>query len=208
MSPKDNIADERRQQILTAAAACFAAKGYHRTTMDDIVRASGLSKGSLYWYFDSKRALFLALVEHFMAQFTVGIAGMDHANLPVAVRLENIVQATIDLLQSQADLMPLMMEFWSGAFQDDDVQTIMRSAYQAYQHGLSQIIQQGIERGELRSVNAQEVASVLIAAVDGLMFQELLTMKGFDLTSTMRTMAQVTLHGLLQPAEPDQMANK
>ncbi|MFZ5918086.1 MAG: helix-turn-helix domain-containing protein [Chloroflexota bacterium] len=35
--------------------------GRHRTTMDDIAGESGLSKGALYWYFDGKRPLFIAL---------------------------------------------------------------------------------------------------------------------------------------------------
>ena len=52
MPTKEEMATaERRQQILSAAMTCFIAKGYHRATMDDIVVESGLSKGTLYWYF-------------------------------------------------------------------------------------------------------------------------------------------------------------
>jgi AcrR family transcriptional regulator len=40
-------AQERRAQILEAAVSCIAAKGFHAATMDDLARASGLSKGSL-----------------------------------------------------------------------------------------------------------------------------------------------------------------
>jgi AcrR family transcriptional regulator len=50
---------------MDAALACFARKGYHNTTMDDIVAESGLSKGTLYWYFKSKDDLFLSLVKSF-----------------------------------------------------------------------------------------------------------------------------------------------
>jgi len=63
MSTKEITTAERRQQILSAAMNCFLAKGYHRATMDDIVAESGLSKGTLYWYFKSKKELFLALVQ-------------------------------------------------------------------------------------------------------------------------------------------------
>ena len=209
MSSKDNITDERRQQILSAAAACFAEKGYHRTTMDDIVRVSGLSKGSLYWYFNSKRALFLALVERFMAQFAVGIAEANHANLPAATRLENITQDTIDLLQAEAGLLPLMMEFWSGIFQDDDIQAVMRAAYQSYRQELSQVIQQGVDREEFRSVNSTEVAAMLIAAIDGLMLQWLMLPEDLgDLASAIHTVTQVTLHGLLPYPTSDPTANR
>ena len=48
MTPPSASKEERRAQILQAALTCFARKGYHLTTMDDIVAESGLSKGSLY----------------------------------------------------------------------------------------------------------------------------------------------------------------
>ena len=61
--PKISPAHEqqRRDQILAAAMACFARQGYHATSMDDVVRESGLSVGAIYTYFASKEDLFLAL---------------------------------------------------------------------------------------------------------------------------------------------------
>jgi AcrR family transcriptional regulator len=53
----------RRDQIIAAAAECFARSGYHVTTMADIAEAAGVSKGTPYLYFASKEALFIALYE-------------------------------------------------------------------------------------------------------------------------------------------------
>src|SRR6478672_11668762 len=63
--PKISPAHEqqRRAQILAAATACFARQGYHATSMDDVVRESGLSVGAIYSYFPSKEDLYLALSE-------------------------------------------------------------------------------------------------------------------------------------------------
>ncbi len=55
--------EERRAQILAAARDCFLAQGYHATKVDRIARAAGLSKGAVYFHFESKRALLEALVE-------------------------------------------------------------------------------------------------------------------------------------------------
>ena len=60
MPPRPDVSAERRAQIIEAALACFKRKGFNNTTMDDIVTESGLSKGSLYWYFESKDELFTA----------------------------------------------------------------------------------------------------------------------------------------------------
>ena len=60
------ISDEkraaRRTQILEAAWTCFQKEGLHATTMDDIIRASGLSAGAVYSYYPSKDDLILAAV--------------------------------------------------------------------------------------------------------------------------------------------------
>src|ERR687883_426065 len=63
--PKISQAQEqqRRDQILAAAMSCFARQGYHNTSMDDVVRESGLSVGAIYTYFSSKEDLFLALAD-------------------------------------------------------------------------------------------------------------------------------------------------
>ena len=53
----------RREEILAAAKRVFAANGFHQTAIADIARAAKLSYGSVYWYFDSKEALFQALIE-------------------------------------------------------------------------------------------------------------------------------------------------
>ena len=53
----------RRDQIIAAAAECFARSGYHVTTMADIAEAAGVSKGTPYLYFPGKEALFIALYD-------------------------------------------------------------------------------------------------------------------------------------------------
>jgi AcrR family transcriptional regulator len=49
--------DDRRSEILDAAIVCFSRDGFHRTTMKDIVRESGLSPGAIYNYFRSKEEI-------------------------------------------------------------------------------------------------------------------------------------------------------
>ena len=55
--------DARRQQILDAAAECFAGDGFHRTTMQKIVTESGLSAGAIYHYFSSKDQIIQAIAD-------------------------------------------------------------------------------------------------------------------------------------------------
>ena len=72
-----------RDKILVGALEVFARKGYHRASVDDIVRASGTSKGAVYHHFPNKEAVFLALVDDFArrlaARVAVAIAGRHGA---------------------------------------------------------------------------------------------------------------------------------
>jgi AcrR family transcriptional regulator len=53
---------ERRQQLMDYAAARFAEKGYHPTSVAEIVQGLGVGKGVFYWYFDSKEQLFIEIL--------------------------------------------------------------------------------------------------------------------------------------------------
>lgn len=84
---------ERRQQILTAARDEFAKRGYHQTTIDDIVAQAGVARGTFYLYFEDKRAVFSDLIDRFAAQLAVTIVRIttDDPNESVALQVrENI----------------------------------------------------------------------------------------------------------------------
>ena len=56
-------AAERREQLLTVALDVFGRKGYHETSMNDVADAAGITKPVLYQHFESKRELYLALID-------------------------------------------------------------------------------------------------------------------------------------------------
>jgi AcrR family transcriptional regulator len=58
----DEEKSQRRDQIIAAAKEVFARKGFHAATIADIAKQAGLAYGSVYWYFESKDELFLALM--------------------------------------------------------------------------------------------------------------------------------------------------
>jgi AcrR family transcriptional regulator len=59
--------DARRAEVVEAAARVFAARGYHATSIDDLLEATGLTRGGLYHYMDGKQDLLLAVLDDLMA---------------------------------------------------------------------------------------------------------------------------------------------
>lgn len=71
--------EARRNQILDAAWQCFAERGYHDTTMQDIATAAGLSAGAIYRYFPGKVELLKAMSDRSMEHDQVLVDGARNA---------------------------------------------------------------------------------------------------------------------------------
>ena len=166
--------EERRSQIVEAAIRCFARTGYHGTSMDDIVAESGLSKGTLYWHFKNKQALFLAMVEasfEGMAQtFEQTVSGGGSAS----ERLRNVVALTTEMVVNEKQLADLFMDFWAESRRDEALNQYFRDLYRPYIEMLVELIEQGVESGEFRQVATETVAPVIAAIFDGLLVQAMI----------------------------------
>ncbi|MFN2224544.1 MAG: TetR/AcrR family transcriptional regulator [Chloroflexota bacterium] len=169
MSPKPDVSAERKQQIYQAALACFNNKGYYQTTMDDIVVESGLSKGALYWYFDSKKALFISLLEDFMAP--MGQEWETIADDPSLTAVEKL-RRTMGLFGAQFDAMVdffgLVIEAWAQTHFDDDVQQLTREMYKPYLALMIRILEEGVARGDFRAVDVAATSAIIMTLYDGL----------------------------------------
>jgi AcrR family transcriptional regulator len=73
----ENLDEDRQQKLLDSAAEEFASKGYDAASLNRILERSGMSKSSLYYYFDDKADLFTTLMERSLAFLFREIGGFD-----------------------------------------------------------------------------------------------------------------------------------
>jgi AcrR family transcriptional regulator len=107
----DGAKEQRRDEILTAAKAVFAHKGFHATTVADVARAAGISYGSIYWYFDSKDALFHALMDSQEQALRAHIdrtAGELPADADGEALFRRSVRATFEFFEADRDVVKLL----------------------------------------------------------------------------------------------------
>jgi AcrR family transcriptional regulator len=83
------------QRLIAAAEAQFRRFGYRRTTIDDITADARTGKGSLYLHFESKRAVYMAVVEASLERFVENASRLLDASEPVPARLRALVELTI-----------------------------------------------------------------------------------------------------------------
>ena len=168
MSPKVDVADERRAQIIQAALACFPRKGYNNTTMDDIVAESGLSKGTLYWYFKSKDDLFAeALLSVFMNVAQEAVAAMEQYST-ASDKLRAVAQATVGFGKMVEGYFSLLLEFWASSPRREEAGQSWISLLTEYKDIVVEIIEEGVRNGEFKPVDAEQLVWAIMAAYDGL----------------------------------------
>ena len=85
--------DDRTQELLEAALRVFAEQGYRNTRLDEVAEAAGVTKGTIYHYFDTKEALLLGVIEHYQALAfgRVDEVVRDH-RLPASTRIRLLVR--------------------------------------------------------------------------------------------------------------------
>jgi AcrR family transcriptional regulator len=202
MSPKlkPETLEKRKAHILKAALTCFARKGYHQTTMDDIVQQAGLSKGGVYWHFGSKKELFLALFE--------SVIGGTEAVMQAAVASDVIsarekLNAMLDMFvtfttaEEFQEIMPLLIDVWAQNWQDADVNEVAVGVYNRFRQPLVQLIQEGVASGEFKPVNTEALTSILFAIYDGLMVQWMIDETLVDWDAVSETVRDTLIAGLL-----------
>jgi AcrR family transcriptional regulator len=167
MSPKPDVSDERKTQILDAAMDTFAQKGFHKTRMSDIAETSGLSKGSLYWYFDSKDAIILNLLDKVFEPELKEFKALITDRRPVLDRLYHYADRAGEDIIKMLNWMPLFYEFIALAFRREIIRKSITRYYQINVDLLESLIQEGIDSGELKAENALDVAIAISAIIEG-----------------------------------------
>lgn len=92
---KHKSEQERREQILSCSMEVFLSKGYHNTTMKEIVASTGLSKGAIYHYFSSKEDIFNAIFLDFDQKITADFERISVADDPLT-EIKNLLTSTLD----------------------------------------------------------------------------------------------------------------
>ena len=163
--------DARPQEILEAALSVFAERGFAAARMDDIASRARVSKGTIYLYFESKEAVFRALVQETLARRVSDLAAFarDHRG-PVAPLLRELLLRLGHFIStSDLVMLPKMVIAEAGNF--PDLARIYRE--EVVERGLTLfggLLQTGMERGEFRKVPVQHavrlcLAPLLLAAI-------------------------------------------
>ncbi len=170
MSPRPDVSEARKNQILEAALQVFSRRGFHQARMDEVAEEAGLSKGALYLYYKSKDAIIAALLQYFFAQELKKLRALVDTTSAGSVS-EHLLSITAQLaadIQWVSRFLPVTFEFYAIAGRQQGVRQFLQDYFTDYRLLLAVLIQRGIDRGEFRPVDAETVAIALCALYEGL----------------------------------------
>jgi AcrR family transcriptional regulator len=177
MARRQELSEDRKNEILDAALEVFSESGLQEASVDDVVERSGLSKGTLYWYFKSKDRLIGALMKRFFAQELGKVRSLQQGSGSVRDRLlrySRDVEAVVKRMPRA-----LTLEFYAVAVRQKWVRKSLGELYVRYCGELAALIREGVERGEFRNVDADQTAATITGLCEGLILLWALEPKAF-----------------------------
>jgi AcrR family transcriptional regulator len=190
------------RRILDAAASVFARRGFSEARMDDVADEAGVSKGGLYLHFKSKDDLFDALMSHIVGLEARRLAKAGAGDGPVADRLVAYFREYVRDMVGMERFYPIIMEIYARAARHESVRRMLLRYFDAAVPDLSALIAAGIESGEFRSADPDEVAIQLVGMLEGLAIMWALAPDRFSLPDGGDRAVRVFIDGLLARPGP------
>jgi len=197
----------RPHEILEAAMGVFAQRGFARTRMEDIARHAGVTKGTIYLYFDNKEAVFESLVRESIGSAlgqVVDNVGRFEGSSRELLRFALTAIAQFMLMSDRA-VLPKIVVAEAGNFPE----MVRFYRTEVIDNGLallSRVFTRGVERGEFRPLVPQHVARLciaplLLAAIWHTTFAQF-DSESYDYDGLIETHIDVLLRGLAAEEEP------
>lgn len=155
--------EDRPGEILAAALACFAERGFAATRLDDVAQRAGVTKGTVYLYFRNKEELFEAVVrQQLVPNIERGEVLLDGTAEPAARLLANLMEVWAEVALSPAGAIPKIVVSEAGNF--PDLARFYRE--EVVERALAlfrRVLRAGIERGEFRAVDIDLAVRCIVA---------------------------------------------
>jgi AcrR family transcriptional regulator len=176
--PRGTKRDRTRAHLLDAAASVIAEKGYDRTSLEDVAKRAGMTRGAIYGNFRNKEALFLAVVatkwQPILPRFAPGAGFAD--------QMDALAEAVIAAMPARRQVAVGAVSFQLYALTHAPMRARIAEANAEIYRQMAQALQANVPDGAL-PVPAAQFVRVMHALIDGLMLLHALTPELVDADS-------------------------
>lgn len=164
-----------RGRLLDAAQMVFARRGYHAASVDEVAREAGATTGALYAHFAGKEDLFLAVLDHTLADDVRGYAEASGSGTTISEQARAGADRWMEVLSERPDYFPLFIEFWAYAVRTPHVRKRFAERFAALRIATGRIIAAGARSDgiELDAEHAEQLGTFVNALANGLALEKL-----------------------------------
>lgn len=188
----------KKKQIIKVATKIFARKGFHQAKMDDIARAAKVAKGTLYYNYASKSALFAATVTVGMEEIMEKISRELESDLPFIEHFRLLLSSTIRIYLKNKEVIRIYVNELSSGI-DARAMAEIKQVRRRFLDFVTDIIRTGQEKGYLKPLHRQICATVLVGMVDALCNNQLEAEENYPIEDIVETVISILSTGMLNP---------
>lgn len=159
---------EKREMILSQALLLFSEHGYNDTTIQKIAKASKVSFGSVFTYFESKDALFHAVIAEPLRDFATRLLDFDTETDQPIMELKRMVQNHLVQFARMGDYLRVTQQVIGQRTRFPESFAVLRKANQKLIHKVAQLIERGQEQGLLQPSDPHKTAITYTSFLIGL----------------------------------------
>lgn len=167
MNKKQLQSEQTKKRVADAARALFAQKGYKATSIEDIVEATGSSKGNIYYHFKSKEGLFVYLLDEWDREWEQKWIQKESLYQTITEKLFGMAEQMV-LDDLNHPLTKAADEFFNNQEKTNEVEEKIAEMVQGHLKFNQQLLQQGIDSGEFKEENVESLAVILESLLMGL----------------------------------------
>jgi AcrR family transcriptional regulator len=188
--------EETRARIIDSAIKLFSNRGFDASSVDDICAEAGISKGAFYHHFESKQALFLALLDSWLQAIDKAIEASKDQTAPETFM--QMTEAFPYIFKTAGESLPIFLEFWLQASRDKKVWEASIAPYRRYHKYFTSLIKKGIDEGSFVEVDPELASRMIVSTAMGLFLQSLLDPKGANWEKVARESTSLLLNSLVK----------
>ena len=151
----ENNSSETRTKIFDCAQRLFSQRGYERTSLSDIAKYAGLTRGAIYWHFKDKKDLLVELVEYldneqFALKKLLDAANPKEKN-PLAVLKKCIYSMVEDDIKQyfNSALMSMIISIVNGSLGEGDVREKLMKFIEKRKNNIIEVLKNCVQQGQL-----------------------------------------------------------
>lgn len=171
----------RRQQIIDATIRVMAAKGWNETSIDEITREAGVSRGLVAYHFKDKAQLLAGVLARSRDTFAAAVAEAVASSSDPADQLRKVTRSAILMARDDPASYEIFLHFSASARSDSELGAQVRSLYRGFRQATADGIRRGQASGHFRDRDPEITAARHIGAIIGIALQWLLDPDAFDL---------------------------